>query len=206
MRATTWPERHFETVVVPNTTPPPPDAPQRPSAVSGLVTALESGGWEVRTGYSRAWRPGVRTGTYRMIEAYGVFAGLHPACPYHVQAINWRFMDKTGEFGYFADTDRLERLEADCGTPGAWSWMMPAVVLGMQRHPVPVTEVKQFAKVRGSVASGWFAGIARRLAEQASRALCGDTEAHEQHTWQTATGITKLCSGRATKPKEVAAL
>jgi hypothetical protein len=164
---------------------------------------IRAGGWaEVRVAFSKAYRPAQKTGTFRVIEAYGVHAWAHADNAYRIVAIYWRFADKTETFAWYRDTMALEQTEKACGTPGTWTWMDPRVVTGAKRHPVKATDLKEFAAVRGSVLPGWFAGIARRIAEQASKALCGEPEEHDSHTWETATGITKLCSGKATKPKE----
>lgn len=200
-RKASWPER-METVLHPNTEPAPADAPAIPGPVSSLGKLLAANGWEVRYGYSRAYRRGQRTGTFRIMDAWGVQAANNADTPYRVVGYYWRFADKTEEFSWFEDRGLLERTEKACGTPGSWTWSDPRIVQGANRHHVKVTDVKEFAKVRGSVLPGWFAGIARRIAEQAAKALCGDLDEHLSHTWETTTGITKFCSGKATKPKE----
>lgn len=204
-RLASWPEGPFETVIVSNREERPTDAPEEPGPVNSLVKTLEAGGWTVRVGFSRAYRRGQRTGTYRKAEFFGVYASEHPASPYRVVSIYWRFADKTEEFSYFADVEALEQTEKACGTPGGWTWQDGRIVLGFNRHRVKVTDIKEFAKVRGSVLPSWFAGIARRFQEQAAKQLCGDLEEHTPHVWETATGNTKSCSGKASKPKETEA-
>jgi hypothetical protein len=193
----------FDPVIVSNLDPAPADAPPVPGPVKMLEKNLLAGGWtEVHVAFSKAYRPGQKTGTYRVIECFGVHAWGHEDNPYRVVAIYWRFADMTETHAWYRDTMALEQIQKASGEPGGWTWMDPRIVVGAKRHPVKATDLKEFAKVRGSVLPGWFAGIARRIAEQASKALCGESEEHDSHTWETATGITKLCSGKATKPKE----
>jgi len=200
-RLVAWPER-METVLVSNKEPKPDDAPEIPGPVASLAKTLESAGWVVRIAYSRAYRQGQRTGTYRIADFYGVHASLHETCRYRIVAVYWRFADKTHEFAWFPDTQKLEETEKPCGTPGGWTWQDGRIIKGFDRHRVKVTDIKQFAAVRGSVVPGWFAGIARRFAEQAAKALCGKPEEHDPHEWTTAMDNLKLCSGKASKPKE----
>lgn len=199
-----FPAQHeLDTVIVHNGEPIPADAPAEPRAVSGLRKILESGGWTVRVGYSRAWRKGQRTGTYRRAEFFGVFGGLHESAPYRTMSVYWRFMDKTEEFEWYRDTLALEQSEKACGTPGGWTWQDSRIIQGFARHRCNITDLKEFASVRGSVLPGWFAGIERRYAEQAAKELCGETEDHfPPHTWETSTGNVKMCSGKAKKIKE----
>jgi len=198
-------EHEFETVITGNLDPRPDDAPEEPAPVKSLAKALESGGWKTKIGFSRAWRRGQRTGTYRKAEFFGVYAGEHEASPYRVVSVYWRFADKTEEFAWFRDVMALEATERACGTPASWTWQDGRIVHGFTRHRVKVTDIKEFAKVRGSVLPGWFAGIARRFAEQAAKALCGAREEHPAHEWETGGGTLKSCSGKASKPKEVEA-
>lgn len=195
-------EHEFNTVIHSNRQLPPEDVPKTPSAVTGLCKILEAGGWKWQVGYSRAWRRGQRTGTYRRAEFFGVYGYGHESCQYRTVSIYWRFMDKTEEYAWFRDTMSLEQTEKACGTPGGWTWQDGRIIHFFTRHRVKVTDTKEFAKLRGSVLPGWFAGIARRFAEQAAKALCGFHEEHAPHLWDTTTGITKNCSGKPTKPKE----
>lgn len=194
-------EHEFETVIVRNDSPRPSGAPKEPAPVLSLSRLLMDNGWQTAIGYSQAWRRGQRTGTYRRAEFFGVYAFGHE-CGYLVTAIHWRFADKTEEFAWFRDTMALEQTQKACGTPGQWTWQDTRIIRGFSRHRTKVTDVKEFAKVRGSVLPGWFAGIERRFIEQAAKALCGDLEEHTPHAWDTATGTTKSCSGKASKPKE----
>jgi hypothetical protein len=203
-RVAAWPEGKFDTVIVSNLDPVPADVPEQPRSVVSLAAVLESAGWETRIGFARAYRRGQRTGTYRIMESYGVFAGNHDSTHYRVVAVYWRFADKTHEFTHYPETG-LEESEKACGTPGNWTWQDSRILDGMKRHRMKVTDVKEFASVRGSVLPGWFAGIARRFAEQAARQLCGDPEEHDPHSWETVNAIMKICSGKATKPKETEA-
>lgn len=196
-------EHEFKTVIVPNTAPRPADAPKDPAPLVSLRKTLEAAGWYVAVGYSQAWRRGQRTGTFRRAEFIGLYASEHPDSPYRIVSIYWRFADKTEEYAWFRDTMALEATEKLCGTPGTWAWQDGRIIHGFSRHRVKVSDIKEFARVRGSVVPGWFAGIARRFEEQAAKALCGEPEDHPPHVWQTATGTAKSCSGRATKPKEV---
>jgi hypothetical protein len=196
-------EHEFETVIVSNREPRPLDAPDAPGPVVSLMKLLQSSGWTVNVGYSQAWRKGQRTGTYRKADLFGVYGFDHESCIYRIAAIYWRFSDKTEEFSWFRDVNGIEQTEKACGTPGSWTWQDGRIINGFTRHRVKVTDIKEFAKVRGSVLPGWFAGIARRFAEQATKALCGDLEEHPSHTWETNTGTAKSCSGKATKPKEI---
>lgn len=204
-RLPSWPDGPFETVIVSNRDERPAYAPEVPGPVNSLVKAIQAGGWITEVGYSRAFRRGQRTGTYRVADFYGVYAGAHNTSPYRIVAIYWRFADKTEEFSYFSDVGALEQTEKACGTPGAWTWQDGRIVLGFNRYRVKVTDIKEFVKVRGSVLQGWFAGISRRFAEQAAKQLCGDLVEHDPHTWDTVNGIAKSCSGKASKPKEVEA-
>lgn len=202
-----FPAQHeLTTVIVSNRDPRPEDAPPEPKAVAGLRKILEAGGWTVKVGYSRSWRKGQRTGTYRRAECFGVYAGQHETSPFHTVSLYWRFMDKTEEFEWYRDTFQLEQSEKACGTLGTWTWQDSRIIDGFVRHRVNVTDLKEFAAVRGSVLPGWFAGIDRRFAEQAAKALCGESEDHfPAHTWETSTGTVKMCSGRAQKPKDTEA-
>jgi hypothetical protein len=112
-------------------------------------------------------------------------------------------MDKTETYAWFRDTKALELVETASGEPGTWTWQDGRILNASKRHRVKVTDIKEFAKVRGSVLPGWFDAISKRFAEQAVKALCGDPEEHDgPHGWETTTGIMKMCSGKATKPKE----
>lgn len=195
-------EHEFATVIHSNRELPPADVPETPKPVQALCKTLESGGWKWRVGFSRAWRRGQRTGTYRRAEFFGVYGFGHETSAYRIVSIYWRFADKTEEFSWFRDSMSLEQSEKACGTPGNWTWQDGRIILGFNRHRMKVTDIKEFAKVRGSVLPGWFAGIHRRFMEQAAKALCGVTEEHNGHEWETTTGIMKVCSGKATKPKE----
>ncbi len=199
-------EGEFRTVIVDNRDPWPADAPKTPKPVLDLAKALNAGGWDTNIGYSRAYRRGQRTGTYRVAEFFGVYGFGHDSSPYRTTNIYWRYADKTEEFEWYRDEKTgegaLEQSEKACGTPAGWTWLDGRIIEGFNRHRVKVTDTKEFVKVRGSVLPGWFAGIARRFAEQAAAALCGSLEEHEKHTWETTTGILKMCSGKATKPKE----
>lgn len=200
-RLAEWPET-FETVILSNLQPRPDDAPEEPASVVGLCKTLNAGGWETRVGYARAWRRGQKTGTFRVMESFGVFAGSHPESAYRVVAIYWRFADKTETHAWFADTGEIEMVEKPSGAPGTWTWQDARIVSGIKSHRVKVSDVKEFAAVRGSVLPGWFKAIADRFAEQAAKQLCGKAEAHEPHVWHTVNDIVKSCSGKATKPKE----
>jgi hypothetical protein len=196
-------EHEFPTVIVGNTEDRPDDAPEEPKPVRDLRKVLEAGGWEVRIGYARAWRRGQRTGTFRVMESFGVFAANSDSNAYRVVSIYWRFADSAETYGWFRDTMDVELIEKAAGEPGKWTWIDSRIVDAKgKRNRVKVTDVKEFAKVRGSVLPSWFEKIAKRIAEQAAKALCGDHEEHESHTWDTTTGIMKICSGKATKPKE----
>lgn len=196
-------EHEFDTVIVHNQEPRPADAPEVPRSVATLVKTLEAGGWMVRVGYSRAWRKGQRTGTYRKAEFFGVFAGEHESCPFRTVSVYWRFMDKTEEFEWYRDTLKLEQSTKASNAPGAWTWQDSRIVQGFTRHRCNITDLKEFASVRGSVLPGWFASIERRYAEQAAKELCGDPRDHfPAHMWEKENGTVKLCSGRAKKAKE----
>jgi hypothetical protein len=198
-------EHEFETVIVSNLDPRPDDAPPVPAPVASLVKTLEAAGWTVRVGFSRAWRRAPKTGHYRKAEFFGVFAGDHPSCEFRVISVYWRFADKAELFAWYRDVMALELVTKASGEPAGWTWQDGRIVRGFTRHRVKVTDIKEFARVRGSVLPGWFAGIARRFAEQATKALCGALEAHDPHVWETGGGTAKSCSGKATKPKEVEA-
>ncbi len=198
-------EHEFKTVIVSNREPKPEDAPDAPRSVHALMKSLEAAGWSVNIGYSRAWRKGQRTGTYRRAEFFGVYGFGHSTSSHRIQAIYWRFVDKTETFGWFRDVMALELLEKPSGEAGTWTWQDGRIVDGIVRHRVKVTDIKEFAMVRGSVLPSWFEGIAKRFAEQATKALCGELVEHEAHAWDTTTGIAKMCSGKASKPKEVEA-
>lgn len=196
-------EHEFGTVIVSNLDPRPDDAPPEPKSVQDLRKNLEAGGWTVKIGFSRAWRKGQRTGTFRKAEFFGVFAGLHETCPFRIVHVYWRFADKTEEFEWYRDSGTLEQSEKACGAAGTWTWQDGRIIQGFTRHRVKVTDTKEFAAVSGSVLPGWFAGIERRFAEQAAKALCGEAEDHfPAHAWETSTGTMKMCSGKAKKAKE----
>lgn len=200
VRKPEFPHSHeFNTVIHSNLEPVPADAPEQPASVKSLVKLLEANGWSVKVSYARAWRKGRNTGTYRRMESFGIYA-YGSANP--IVAIYWRFMDKVELYAWFRDTMALELAEKASSEAGKWTWQDGRILRDSKRHRVKVTDIKEFARVRGSVLPGWFAGIARRFAEQAAKALCGDTEEHEGHEWETTTGIMKICSGKATKPKE----
>jgi hypothetical protein len=193
----------FNTVILHNREPRPADAPDEPRSIGTIRKALEAGGWTVKTGYSRAWRKGQRTGTYRKAEFFGLFGGLHETSPFRTVSVYWRFMDKTEEFEWYRDVLALEQSEKACGTPGGWTWADSRIVRGFERHRCNITDLKEFASVRGSVLPGWFAGIERRYAEQAAKELCGEPEDHfPAHTWENSSGTVKMCSGKAKKAKE----
>lgn len=195
-------EHEFKTVIVSNQENPPTDMPTCPKPVYTLAATLERSGWCTRVGFSRAWRRGQRTGTFRRAEFFGLYAFGHPDSRHRIVSIYWRFADKAETFAWFRDTMKLELAEKPAGAPGGWTWQDGRIVHGFSRHRVKVTDIQEFAQVRGSVTPGWFDGIARRFAEQAAKALCGKGEDHTPHMWETATGTAKSCSGKATKPKE----
>ncbi len=157
-----FPAQHeFETVIHSNRELPPADVPETPKPVQAFCKALESGGWSWRIGFSRAWRRGQRTGTYRRAEFFGVYGYDHATSPYRIVHIYWRFADKTEEFSWFRDEETgrgaLEQTEKACGTPGAWTWQDGRIVQGFTRHRVKLNDTKEFVKVRVSVLPGWFA-------------------------------------------------
>lgn len=201
-----FPAQHeFETVIVSNRDEKPSGAPDSPTAVRGLVKLLEAGGWEVRVGYAQAWRRGQRTGTFRRMESFGVFSGNHASNAYRVVAIYWRFADTTETHAWFRDTMALELTEKASGEPGKWTWMDSRIIdANGKRHRTKVTDVKEFAKVRGSVLPSWFEKIAKRFLDQAARELCGEGEEHEPHSWEKNDAL-KQCSGKAKKQKEAEA-
>lgn len=198
-------EHEFETVIVSNLDPRPADAPPEPGPVKSLVKVLEAGGWNVRVGYSVAWRRAQKTGHFRKAEFFGVYAGEHEHAGYRVVSVYWRFADKEETFAWYRDVGALEPVTKASGEPAGWTWQDGRIVRGFKRHRVKVTDIKEFAAVRGSVTPGWFVAIAERFAAQAAKQLCGDLEEHEPHQWETGGGSLKSCSGKATKPKEVEA-
>ena len=161
-------EHEFRTVIVSNRDPLPPDTPKTPAPVMSLVKKLHAGGWDTMIGFSRAYRKGVKTGTYRIAEHFGVYAYGHDSSPYRITAIHWRFADKEQEFSWFRDTEAIEETVKACGEPAKWTWEDPRIILGFNRHRMKVTDIKEFASVRGSVLPGWFAAVAKRFAEQAT--------------------------------------
>ena len=195
-------EREMETVILSNQDPRPADAPEEPRSVAGLVKVLQAGGWTVKVGYSRAWRRGTRTGTFRRAEFFGVFAGLHPSSPFRTVSVYWRFMDKEEEYEWYRDSGELEQSKKAVGQPGGWTWTDSRIVQGFTRHPCSITDLKEFASVRGSVMPAWFAAIEKRFLEQAAKELCGKAELHQPHPWTTTTGNVKSCSGKPKKQKE----
>jgi hypothetical protein len=195
-----FPAQHeFSTIIHSNLELPPEDVPETPGPVKSLTKVLEANGWKWRIGYSRAWKKAQRTGTFRRAEFFGVYA-YGSANP--LVSIYWRFMDKDETFSWFRDTMKLEETAPPSGEPAGWTWQDGRILRDSKRHRVKVTDIKEFAKVRGSVLPSWFEKIAKRFAEQAAKALCGSLEEHEPHDWETVKGILKICSGKATKPKE----
>jgi hypothetical protein len=182
--------------------PVPQDAPERPRAVLQLAKALEAGGWEVRIGYSRAWKRAQRTGTYRPIETFGIHTAANHPSGYRVLAIYWRFLDTGAERSYFSDSKEFEYTAKASGEPGTWAWLSCRIIRGINRHRCNATDVKEFAKVRGSVTPAWFSAIEERLLAQAAKQLCGKPELHEGHSWAASTGSVYVCSGKAAKVKE----
>lgn len=202
-----WPEPRLEVEqleMVRSFDPVPQDAPEKPRAVLQLARTLEAAGWEVLIGYSRAWRRAQTTGTYRPIETFGIHTCANHPSGYRPLAIYWRFLDTTAERSYFADTGEFEYTGKASGEPGKWGWLSVRIIQGIKRHRVNATDLKEFARVRGSVTSGWFAAIEERITAQERGKLCGKTVDHERHEWTTPNESVYVCSGKAAKVKEVA--
>lgn len=144
-----------------NTAPPPSYAPAMAAPALRLKNRGEAAGWPIRTGYSRAWRRGQKVGHFRLIEAYGVWAGDHPS-KWRFLAIHERFVDAKAEHAYFADTDELELITSGSGGPGTWTWSNVVIFRAFARHHVLITDLGNFLDVRGSVTPGWFKEIEER--------------------------------------------
>jgi hypothetical protein len=163
-RLAAWPE-HDPKPTVTSRDPRPEDCPAEPKSIKDLAALLNAGGWETRIGYSRAWKRQPTTGTYRPIETFAVWCGEHE-CGWRAVAVYERFSDGAQAFAYFPDVEDFEEITKPTGKAGTWKWSGVTVFKGFTRHQMDVTDLKEFARVRGSVLPGWFKGIAARKAEQ----------------------------------------
>jgi hypothetical protein len=134
----------------------PPDAPSVPSAVLKLQRAAEGAGWTILTGYSRGPERAVRVGTYKLTEAYGVYADRHPGS-------GWRFAALYAR------------------TVGAKSWAWRSIAIRRPGHLVgpglgavfvhaTITDLHEFIAVRGDVGTPWFKAVQARVEDAAVRA------------------------------------
>lgn len=136
--------------------PRPEDAPAEPKTVRDLAGLAVLSGFEVRIGYSRGRARAVKRGTYKVVQAFGVY-GLQ-------EVAGWRFS------AIHAHSPDLK---------GPWKW--ESVALWLPGHTVApglgtrfvdatVTDLREWLQVRGSVTPAWFKGIHARVMEQRERA------------------------------------
>ena len=141
-----WPETDPVPEVL-SIDPIPAAAPTMPRAVTRLQLAAEAAGWVVRVGFSSSPERAVRVGTYKQTEAYGVWAGAHPATGWRFNAIHTRTVG------------------------GKWAWRSTAIwKLGVPRfRHATVTDLGEFITVHGDVGKPWFKAVHARVEEQKVR-------------------------------------
>lgn len=148
-QAAAWPPDDPPPEVL-STDPWPSDAPEVPRAVHGLQRAAQGAGWVALVGYSRSPERAVRVGTYKITEAFAVWAGQHPETGWRFNAVHTR-------------------------TPGAatgWGWRSTAIWrLGTPRfRHATITDLLEFVTARGDVGRAWFKAVHARVEEQKARA------------------------------------
>jgi hypothetical protein len=158
-----WPERDPEPEIL-NTDPRPDDAPDAPKSVQDLAKLGKAAGWDVRVGYSRALLRGTTNSTYRKKETFGVWFGTGHVSGWRACAMYQRFTDKTLVHRF--DGEEILPVGKPAGVPGTWKWESVTIFSGFTRHPVSVTDLKEFVSVRGSVLPTWFEAVRTRIAEQ----------------------------------------
>ena len=138
--APSWPE-HDPPFEVSNLDPRPADAPAVPRSVVSLMGLGTEAGWEMRVGYSRGPVRAKGTGTYKRVEIFGVWAGVHPDTGYRFSAMYQREIGKE-----------------------TWSWSSISIWrLGEVPFPYAlVTDLKEFIRVSGSVGVPWFKAVEAR--------------------------------------------
>lgn len=124
-----------------------------PEPVIKLQRAAERAGWPISVGYSRGPERAVRVGTYKITEAFGVWAGAHPTT-------GWRFV------AVYART---------VGGKSGWSWRSvsirrPGQLIGpglgaVFRHAT-ITDLYEWLAVRGDVGTPWFKAVQARVEQQ----------------------------------------
>lgn len=166
-----WPE-HDPAPEVTSLDPRPADAPTDPLAVRKTAARLEAAGWEVRIGYARSWKRQPKTGTYRPIETFSVQAGPGHPSGWRVMAVYERFRDATYARTYYPGTPYTVKETPPSGQPGTWKWASVRITPPngvFPRHAVSITDLKEFASVRGSVLPAWFIGIETREAAKEAK-------------------------------------
>jgi hypothetical protein len=167
-----WPE-HDPAPEVTSLDPRPLDAPSEPLAVRKTAAILKAAGWEVRIGYARSWKRQPKTGTYRPIETFSVQAGPGHPSGWRVMAVYERFRDTGAQLTYYPEAKKPWLGTGNwSGQPGTWKWVRVRIVAGngvFPRHAVSITDLKEFASVRGSVLPAWFQAIWEREEDKAER-------------------------------------
>jgi len=131
--------------------PRPEGVPEAPSAVIKLQRAAEAAGWAVLVGYSRGPERAVRVGTYKITEAYGVHAAVHPVN-------GWRFV----------------AVHSHTVGSGSWKWRVsirrPGQLIGPGLGAVfthaTITDLHEWLAVRGDVGAAWFKAVHARVEQQ----------------------------------------
>lgn len=120
-----WPAVDPPPVVL-NTDHRPADAPADPSAVARVARQARAAGWEIRTGYSRGPMRAVAVGTFKDVQVFGIWAGVHPVT-------GWRF---------------YAMYERTVGAATGWKWARITVWRGAERRSgLSVTELGEFIRV-----------------------------------------------------------
>lgn len=119
-----------------------------PAAVVKLRKAAERADWTTRVGYSRGPVRAVKIGTYKMVEAFGLWTSVHPGSGYRFRAVYSH-------------------------TVGAAQWAWDIAIwtpgYGVRFVHATITDLHEFVEVRGSVARAWFKGIEAREIEKQER-------------------------------------
>lgn len=121
-----WPDEHPPPLVT-TRDPRPPEAPADGLGVRRLVALATGVGWSVRVGYSRGFHRAAKIGTFREVEAVGVWALREP----------WRWLvvyeRNTGKGSFVAARTAIWRSDGlPVAGPSSMLWFVDAGVKDIQ--------------------------------------------------------------------------
>ena len=170
-----------------------------PGGVALLFADAQTGGWEVRIGYSRSLLRTTTLGVFRRVEILGCWFSPHPSGrrPF---ATYERFADSKEEVLWDPRAEVFRTKTKPSGNPGTWKWNITRVDL----IPVNgVTALREFCALGGVVDDLWFPRQAAQLRDKKERKSCGNPKVHPEHRHGTQAEPKKyLCSGAPKKSTE----